>query len=77
MKKPVVGQVLATRNGEQFLVEDVFSTFNPDDEGASPDDFAVQLAPVKGLHAVQSDWEMDALFHDEFEEWCKRNGVSY
>lgn len=73
MKKPVVGQILATRSGEEFVVENVFSTFDPDDEGSNPDGFCVQFAPVKG---DMSAWEEDLLDH-EFEAWCKSNGVSY
>ncbi|WP_303229423.1 hypothetical protein [Comamonas kerstersii] len=73
MRKPVVGQVLTTRSGEEFVVEDVFSTFDPDDEDSRADGFCVQFAPVKGGMAA---WGEDLLDVD-FEAWCKSNGVSY
>lgn len=73
MKKPVVGQILTTRSGEEFVVEDVFSTFDPDDEDSRTDGFFVQFAPVRGGITA---WERE-LLDVEFDEWCKRNGVSY
>lgn len=77
MQKPQVGQVLVTKTGQQFRVEQVTCTHDPDDPLSSPDEFMVSLQPMQGLHPVDLDWETDDLFGDEFEAWCQRNGVSY
>lgn len=77
MKKPKVGQVLATRSGEKFRVSDLISTFEADDPESDPNGFMVYLDPVDGLHAVASDWEADGMLNSEFEDWCSSNGVSY
>lgn len=75
MKKPEIGQVLATAGGQQFRVVDVYSLAEPD-EPDSVDDFGVELEGWTGLHAVPGGFVMD-LLHFEFEEWCQANGVSY
>ena len=77
MKKPTIGQVLATRDGHKFRVTDVSSTHDADDPDSDPSGFMVYLAPVDGLHAVVSAWEDDGLLDAEFEAWCRSNGVSY
>ncbi|CAN7504425.1 hypothetical protein LJR038_000673 [Acidovorax sp. LjRoot38] len=77
MKKPQVGQVLATRDGHKFQVADVSSTHDADDPDSDPSGFMVYLAPVDGLHVVVSAWDDEGLLDAEFEEWCRINGVSY
>ena len=77
MKKPQVGQILVTQAGQQFRVEQVTCTHDPDDPLSTPDEFSVSLQPMLGLHPVDLDWEAEDLFSDEFHAWCQRHRVSY
>ena len=75
MKKPEIGQVLATASGQQFRVVNVTSTADPD-EPETDGDFAVLMDEVRGLHSLADSGELD-LLDFEFEAWCETNGVRY